>query len=199
MLPPSTTDENSHSLEPQALTGSFVDADILLLEAKQKLDSQKIKEALDILHHLTIVYPNYAKAYNLLGWVYDSVLEDTALAEKYYRKCLELNPNFKEIYSNYAYCLLILKKYELLEKFLKESLHLPITNKPYLYHLLGKVLEAMQKFDEAIAAYEHAILHSFDTEDILDREKDIERCKRKKDFQAKKALGLKTASSNKKK
>lgn len=177
--------------EPQAnsnkpnynLPSNFVDANILLLEAKQKLDSQKIKEGLDILHHLTLVYPDYARAYNLLGFVYDSVFEDTRTAEKYYKKCLDLGPDFKEVYSNYAYCLLVLKKYETLEEFLEEAVENNITNKPYLYHLLGKASEALHKFDEAIEAYEKSILNSFDVEDIQAREKDVERCLKKKEFQ----------------
>ncbi len=160
----------------------YVDASILLLEAKQKLENQKIKEGLDILHHITLLYPNYSKAYNLLGYVYDSLLEDTKTAEKYYKKCLELEPDLKEVYSNYAYCLLVLKKYQELEKFVLESLTISITNKPYLYHLLGKAQEALLKFDEAIESYSNSILHSFDNEDIQAREKDIARCRKKLAF-----------------
>ncbi len=170
------------------MPGNFVDANILLLEAKQKIDDQKIKEGLDILHHLTLVYPDYSKAYNMLGWIYDTLFEDTRTAEKYYKKCLDLEPSFKEVYSNYAYCLLVLKKYQTLESFLLEALENTLTNKPYLYHLLGKAREALHKFDQAIEAYETSILNSFDVEDIQAREKDIERCKKKKSFaQSKKA------------
>jgi tetratricopeptide (TPR) repeat protein len=173
--------------KPQSkyISGSFVDANILLLEAKQKIDSHKIKEGLDILHHLTLLYPEYSKAYNLLGWVYDTLFEDTRTAEKYYKKCLDLEPDYKEVYSNYAYCLLVLKKYELLEQFIEESLELAITNKPYLYHLLGKAREAMKKFDLAIEAYENSILNSFDVEDIQAREADVIRCQKKKHFAVK--------------
>jgi tetratricopeptide (TPR) repeat protein len=174
-----TPDPNKPSYN---IPGNFVDANILLLEAKQKIDSQKIKEGLDILHHLTLLYPDYARAYNLLGFVYDSLFEDTRTAEKYYKKCLNLEPDFKEVYSNYAYCLLVLKKYEVLEEFLLEAVDNQITNKPYLFHLLGKAQEALHKFDEAMEAYENSILNSFDVEDIKAREKDIERCQKKNDF-----------------
>lgn len=179
-------DDNQNIFEGKSITGSFVDANILLLEAKQKINNHKIKDGLDILHHLTMVYPEYAKTYNLLGWVYDSLMEDTTTAEKYYKKCLDLSPDFKDIYSNYAYCLLVLKKYETLEVFLIDSLKISFTNKPYLYHLLGKTCEALQKFNEAIIAYENSILQSFDTEDIVAREKDIQRCQKKKEFLEKK-------------
>jgi len=170
------------SLHPKSVPSVFTDANLLLLEAKQKLDDQKIKEALDILHHLTILYPNFARAYNLLGFIYDSFFEETKIAERYYKKCLELDPDFKEAYSNYAYCLLVLKKYTELEEFILKSINLQIVNKSYLYHLLGKAQEALLKFAEAIQAYETAILHSFDIEDIQAREKDIARCVKKQEF-----------------
>ncbi len=173
---------NNTNNDNKFVPSMYVDASILLLEAKQKLENQKIKEGLDILHHLTLLYPNYSKAYNLLGYVYDSILDDTKTAEKYYKKCLELEPEFKEAYSNYAYCLLVLKRFQELEKFILESLTIPITNKSYLYHLLGKAQEALLKFDEAIESYNNSILHSFDNEDIQAREKDIARCQKKLTF-----------------
>ncbi len=174
------------NLNPKSVPTVFTDANLLLLEAKQKLDDQKIKEALDILHHLTILYPNFARAYNLLGFIYDSFFEETKIAERYYKKCLELDSDFKEAYSNYAYCLLVLKKYTELEEFVLKSINLQIVNKSYLYHLLGKAQEALLKFSEAIQAYETAILHSFDIEDIQAREKDIARCLKKQEFLANK-------------
>jgi len=176
----------SSNINTKPVPPVFPDANLLLLEAKQKLDNQKIKEALDILHHLTIIYPNYSRAYNLLGFIYDSFFEETKIAERYYRKCLELEPDFKEVYSNYTYCLLVLKKYSELEQFILKSIALPIVNKAYLYHLLGKAQEALLKFSEAIASYESAILHSFDIEDIQAREKDIARCLKKQEFLANK-------------
>jgi len=175
-----------NNLNPKILPSIFTEANLLLLEAKQKLDDQKTKEALDILHHLTILYPNFARAYNLLGFIYDSLFEEIKIAEKYYKKCLELDPDFKEAYNNYAYCLLVLKKYNELEEFVLKSINLQIVNKAYLYHLLGKAQEALLKLPEAIQAYETAILHSFDIEDIQAREKDIARCTKKQEFLIKK-------------
>jgi len=52
------------------------------------------------------------------------------------------------------------------------------------------------KLPEAIQAYETAILHSFDIEDIQAREKDIARCVKKQEFLAKKP---KTAKKSPKK
>ncbi len=182
-----------NEIESRFNSENFVEANIQYIEAIEKIENKEVRQGLDIMHNIALLFPRFSRVFNYLGWYYEAQFHDYTTAERYYKKGLELKPNFREIYSNYAYCLLIQRKYKELEIFLKECLAVPVTNKEYIYRLMGRIQEKSKKYDLAIESYKQALSETYDMQEIKAYEADIKRCEKKHDLLSKKNRSKKTS------
>jgi tetratricopeptide (TPR) repeat protein len=151
----------------------------LFLEADRLISEQKIGEAFSKLESITQEMPTFGKAYNHIGWIYETKYKDYPNAEKYYKLAIENSPEYLAAYYNYAIVLSTLKKWDELSSLLEKALTIPSINSGTIHNEYAIMYEVQGKFVEAIAAYKNYIINTFDNK-LIDGAKDsIERCKKK--------------------
>lgn len=151
-------------------------------EADRLIAEQKIGEAFSKLTAITQEMPNFGKAYNHIGWIYETKYKDYPNAEKNYKMAIEYMPDYLAAYYNYAVVLSTLQKWDELLPLLNKALTIPGINKATIQNEFGMMYESQGKYDEAINAYKQHILNSFDNRQIDTAKDSIERCKKKKEI-----------------
>lgn len=157
-------------------------ADEMFFDADEKIRDGRIVEAKDILVNLINQFPEYGRAYNHLGWIYETKYKDYVKAEEYYRKALEFAPDYPAVYLNYAIVLSSLEKFDALESLLNQALSVPGIAKDKVYNEFGIMYELKGDFITAIDYYKKAINSSLAEKDIDIYRESINRCKTKKEI-----------------
>lgn len=149
-------------------------------EADRLINEDQVNEAAVVLRELVTRFPDFGKAYNHLGFLYETKYRDPAQAEIYYKKCLELAPDYPALYLNYSVLLSSQERYSELESLLEKGLEVPGINKAKLYYEVGIMRETKAEFDQAVDAYRKSIQFSFVEGDIALYQSAIQRVETKK-------------------
>ncbi|MFM1999497.1 MAG: hypothetical protein RL204_1444 [Bacteroidota bacterium] len=160
-------------LQQQRLDDLFFEADALIKE-------KKITEAISTLEIILVEAPDYGRAYNHLGWIYETQYKDYAKAEDMYKRCIAYDPNYTPIYLNTSILLSTLGKYDEQRELLQKALLVPGIDKPGIYNELGISSEMQGAFDEAIDHFKMAARLSLVENNIDLYLSSIARCKKKK-------------------
>ncbi|HPF11961.1 MAG TPA: tetratricopeptide repeat protein [Flavobacteriaceae bacterium] len=154
----------------------------LLDQANLDIKDGLYDEATNKLEKILDMDPNFGKAYNHLGYLYEVKFKDYEKGETLYKLCLEKSPLYPSVYYNYAILLSTLGKWDDLKELLDQSLNVPGITKSTIYNEYAIMYEQQGKLDQAIEYYRKAALDTLD-KNVLDRAKtSIERCKMKKDL-----------------
>jgi tetratricopeptide (TPR) repeat protein len=159
-------------LQRQRLDDLFFEADALIRE-------KRITEAFSILESILIEAPDYGKAYNHLGWIYDTHYREYAKAVEMYRKCMTYTPEYTAVYLNMSITLSTLGLYEDQRAVLEQALTVPGIDKPGIFNELAIMHELLGNYDEAISKYKEAARLSLINANIDTYVASIERCRRK--------------------
>ncbi|MFZ4785702.1 MAG: hypothetical protein ACOYLH_09505 [Flavobacteriales bacterium] len=159
-------------LQKQRLDDLFFEADTLIKE-------KKITEAISLLEAILVEAPDYGRAYNHLGWIFETQYRDFIKAEDMYKRCIALDPNYTPIYLNTSILLSTLGKYDEQKELLAKALTVPGIDKPGMYNEMAIACEMQGQFDEAIENYKTAIRLSLVDANIDTYMASIERCKKK--------------------
>lgn len=151
------------------LDDKFFEADLLIKE-------NRIGDALQLLTEIISESPDYGRAHNHLGWIYETKFNDYARAEKHYRAALEFSPEYVAVYYNYAILLSTMGRYDDLEQLLNNALKVPGINKATIYNEFGIMNEALGKYPEAIDFYKQYIRFLYDNKLIDVAKESIKRC-----------------------
>ncbi|MEO7312189.1 MAG: hypothetical protein ABIX01_17430 [Chitinophagaceae bacterium] len=154
----------------------------MMLEVDQLISDGKIPEATDLLNEVLAEAPDYGRAHNHLGWIYDVKLKLLDKAEEHYKLAIKFSPEYASGYTNYAFLLSSQRRFSELEAVLKKAELCPTINRATIANEYGIMYESMGKFDDAIIFYKNNILYTFDNKVIDTAVGNIERCKRKKDL-----------------
>lgn len=154
--------------------------DNLFFEADNLIKDNLIGDAHAKLMTIVQRNPRYGRAYNHLGWLFETKYKDLNKAEEYYQKALENSPEYIPIYLNYAICLSTMGKFDKLKKFLDDALLVPGVNKSQLNNEYGIMYEMQGDFEKAISYYQTAINQSLNNNDIGIYQESIDRCIRKR-------------------
>lgn len=123
--------------------------------------------------------PLFGKAYNHLGWMYETKFRDYQKAEEFYQKALETSPDYPSIYTNYSILLSTLGKHDKLQQVLTQALTIPGVDKANVYNEYGIMYEQQGNYPEAIKNYRECARVTLN-KDTLNRAMDsIERCQTK--------------------
>lgn len=150
----------------------FFEADLLIKE-------NKIGEALQMLTEIITEMPDYGRAHNHLGWIYETKYNDYARAEKHYQAALSYSPEYVAIYYNYAILLSTLGRYDELIALLDRAMAIPGINKATIQNEYGIMYEAQGKYNEAIESYRNYIRFLYDNKLIDQAQESIRRCQNK--------------------
>ena len=158
--------------------------DLIRINDKFRLADKTIKEgkvgdAVHLLEGIIRETPTFGKAYNHLGWIFETKYQKRPQAEEYYKKALEYAPDYPAVYYNYAVLLSVTHQFEKLAELLNKALELPGINKATIYNEMAIMYEYQQNFSKAIDTYKESIKYVLDTKGIDTRLASIARCKRK--------------------
>lgn len=156
--------------------------DDLLFEADELIRNNKIADAVNLLEGIISDAPDYGKAYNHLGWIYETKLKDINSAETMYKQCLAYNPEYPPVYLNLSIALSTLGKYDEVEALLKKAFEVPGVEKSVIYNEYGILFELRQDYNAAIEKYKDAIRFSLSDVNVDTYAKSMNRCRTKRDL-----------------
>ncbi len=159
-----------------------VEADKLFFSADQLIANGNVAEATDMLLTLINKFPEYGRAYNHLGFVYETKYKDVASAEKYYKSALTYVPDYPPTYLNYAVILSSQERFPELMAILNKAMEVPGVDKGKVYNEFGIMHELQGKYDEAMGYFKKAIVYALNDKDIEMYEKSIKRCVLKQSY-----------------
>jgi len=154
----------------------------MLLEVDELIRNNKIADAVLLLENIINQTPDYGKAYNHLGWIYETKFKDVLKAEKMYKQCLAYNPDYPPVYLNLSIVLSLLSKFEEQEALLNKALEVPGIEKSGIINELGILYELKLDYNKAIEYYKSALKLSLSDKNIETYLKSIDRCRLKRDF-----------------
>ncbi|MGV6829264.1 MAG: hypothetical protein ACWA45_07700 [Flavobacteriales bacterium] len=154
----------------------------LLHQANDDIKKGLYDEATNKLERIIDIDPNFGKAYNHLGYLYEVKFKEFDKGETLYKLCLEKSPMYPAVYYNYSILLSTLGKYDELKELLNTALTIPGITKATIYNEYAIMFEQQGKLDEAIDYFKKCGLNTLN-KDVLTRAKaSIDRCKMKKDL-----------------
>jgi tetratricopeptide (TPR) repeat protein len=158
---------------------NYYELDRLFFKADNEIKEGLIVDAFDTLQYVVEQEPTYGKAYNHLGWIYETKYKNYSKAEECYRLAVKFAPEYTAAYINYAILLSNLEKYTPLAELLEKSLTVAGINKSKIWNEYGIMYEMQGNYTESVNAYKKAIQHSVSDEDIDRFEKSIYRVRKK--------------------
>ena len=154
----------------------------MLDQANLDIKDGLYEQASNKLEKIIDIDPDFGKAYNHLGYLYEVKFKEYEKGETLYKLCLEKSPMYPAVYYNYAVLLSTLGKYPELKDLLDRAMNIPGITKSTIYNEYAIMYEQQGQLDEAIEHYRKAGLNTLD-KGVLDRAKSsIERCKSKKEL-----------------
>lgn len=154
----------------------------LLDKANADIKKGSYEEATNKLEQIIDIDPNFGKAYNHLGYLYEVKFKEYEKGETLYKLCLEKSPMYPAVYYNYAVLLSTLGKFKELRELLDTALTIPGVTKATIYNEYAIMNEQEGKLDEAIENYRKCGMNTLN-QDVLERAKSsIARCKSKKEL-----------------
>ena len=154
----------------------------LLDQANTDIKNGNYDEASNKLEKIIDMDPDFGKAYNHLGYLYEVKFKDYEKGETLYKLALEKSPMYTSVYYNYAVCLSTLGKYKELKDLLDTAMNIPGIIKATIYNEYGIMYEQTDELDKAIEHYQLSGRSTL-SNDVLTRAKNsIDRCKLKKDL-----------------
>ncbi len=160
----------------------YYEFDRLFFKADNDIKDGLIAEAFDTLQYIVEQEPEYGKAYNHLGWIYETKYKKYPTAEECYKLALRYAPEYTATYVNYSILLSTLEKYDELTEFLQKSLTVAGVNKSKVWNEYGIMYEMRGMYPEGIEAYKKAIQYCISDEEIDRFEKSIHRIRKKQNI-----------------
>jgi len=154
----------------------------MLDQANLEIKNGKYEDASNLLEKIIDIDPNFGKAYNHLGYLYEVKFKEYEKGETLYKLCIEKTPMYPSVYYNYAILLSTLNKWDELKDLLDRAVGIPGITLATIYNEYAIMYEQQGKLDEAIEHYKKTGMSTLD-KNVLERAKtSIERCQAKKDF-----------------
>lgn len=151
----------------------------LFIQADRLLNEGGTIEAVEKLSQILKRNPRFGKAYNHLGWVYETKYKNTQRAEEYYKAAMAYAPNYNAAYLNYGYFLSNAGRFDELKAHLDKMSNLPGIAKDTIANEYAIMYEMQGNPQAAIDYYQKAAIMTLDSTK-LDKYKDsLERCRKK--------------------
>ena len=125
----------------------------MLDQANLEIKNGKYEVASNILEKIIDLDPNFGKAYNHLGYLYEVKFKEYEKGETLYKLCLEKSPMYPAVYYNYAVLLSTLRKYDQLKELLDTAVTIPGITMATMYNEYAIMYEQQSNLDLAIDYY----------------------------------------------
>ena len=154
------------------------------LQADQLIADNRLAEAAKMLEAILEEAPDFGKAHNHMGWLFETKFKNLQRAEEHYRLALKFSSDYTAAYYNYCYLLSSLRKFDDLEKLLERAIAVSGISYATIYNEYGLMREMQGLLDDAIHYFKLHIKNSFDAKTIETAADSIKRCQRKKELLA---------------
>lgn len=151
----------------------------LFAQADRLLNEGVIMEAVEKLSQILKRNPRFGKAYNHLGWVYETKYKNSARAEEYYKAAIQYAPHYNAAYLNYSYFLSNLGRFDDLKTHLDRVSQIPGIAKDTIANEYAIMYEMQGNLSQAMDYYQKAALVTLDGGKLDKYKEGIERCKKK--------------------
>ena len=156
-----------------------LEAEEMFAQADKLLNDGVIIEAVEKLSQILRRNPRFGKAYNHLGWVYETKYKDMKRAEEYYKAAMQYAPHYNAAYLNYSYFLSNLGRFDDLKLHLDKISQIPGIAKDTIANEYAIMNEMQGNLQEAIDYYQQAAIVTLDITKLDKYKESIERCRRK--------------------
>lgn len=161
---------------------SELECEELFAQADKLINDGAIMDAVDKLSQIIKRNPRFGKAYNHLGWVYETKYKNYPRAEEYYKAAIQYAPHYNAAYLNYSYFLSNLGRFDELKGHLDRVAQIPGIAKDTVANEYAIMYEMQGNLHEAISQYQKAALVTLDGAK-LDKYRDgIDRCRKKQEI-----------------
>ncbi len=150
----------------------FAQADLLIKE-------ERIQAAIEVLFKIVQRNPQYGKAHNHLGWIYENKYKNSASAEECYKKAMKYAPEYAAAYLNYCYLLSNNQRFDELKEHLDITSNVPSIPKETVYLEYAIMYEMQQNPEAAIDYYVKAAMTTLSSDKLTSYKESINRCKTK--------------------
>lgn len=151
----------------------------LFAQADRLLNEGVIIDAVDKLSQILKRNPRFGKAYNHLGWVYETKYKNYVRAEEYYKAAIQYAPHYNAAYLNYSYFLSNLGRFDDLKAHLDRVSQIPGIAKDTIANEYAIMYEMQGNLSQAMDYYQKAALVTLDGGKLDKYKEGIERCKKK--------------------
>ena len=154
----------------------------LFVQADKLLNEGVVLEAVEKLSQILKRNPRFGKAYNHLGWVYETKYKNTERAEEYYKAAMQYAPTYNAAYLNYSYFLSNQGRFDELKTHLDKLSNLPGIAKDTIANEYAIMYEMQGNLSSAIDSYQKAAIVTLDSGKLDKYKESIDRCKKKLDI-----------------
>ena len=154
----------------------------LFAQADKLLNDGVVMEAVEKLSQILKRNPRFGKAYNHLGWVYETKYKNTARAEQYYKAAMQYAPHYNASYLNYSYFLSNLGRFDELKAHPDKISQIPGIAKDTIYNEYAIMYEMTGNPTDAMDYYQKAAITTLDSLKLDKYKEGIERCQKKLDL-----------------
>lgn len=151
----------------------------MFAEADRLLNEGVITEAVEKLSQILKRNPRFGKAYNHLGWVYETKYKNMARAEEYYKAAMDYAPHYNASYLNYSYFLSNQARFDELKAHLDKVSAIPGIAKDTVYNEYAIMYEMQGEVQTAMDYYQKAALTTLDSGKLDKYKEAIDRCRKK--------------------
>ncbi|TPN84020.1 hypothetical protein [Aquimarina algicola] len=154
----------------------------MLHRANDDIKNGSYDEATNKLEKIIDIDPNFGKAYNHLGYLYEVKFKEYEKGETLYKLCLEKSPMYPSVYYNYSILLSTLGKWKELQELLDIALNIPGIVKSTIYNEYAIMYEQQGELDKAIEFYKKCALSTLDKNTLTRAKDSLDRCKMKQEL-----------------
>lgn len=156
-----------------------IEAEEMFADADRLLNEGVLKQAVDVLTNIIKRNPRFGKAYNHLGWVYETKYKNAAKAEEYYKAAMQYAPHYNASYLNYSYLLSNQQRFDELKAHLDRISDIQGIAKDTIANEYAIMYEMQGNAKKAIEHYQHAAMITLDSTKLAKYKEAIDRCRQK--------------------
>ncbi len=154
-------------------------AENLFFEADQLIDDNKIVEAKELLLDILSEFPDYGRAHNHLGWMYQVKFTDHTKAKKHLELAMKYAPNYHAGFSNYSYLLIDMNMYDEMIEFGNKMRNNKVADKSTIYDKMAQAYELKGNLMQAYKFYKLAVQETLNNKTLENIYASINRIKNK--------------------
>jgi tetratricopeptide (TPR) repeat protein len=156
-----------------------LESEELFAQADRLLNDGVIMEAVEKLTVLLKRNPRFGKAYNHLGWVFETKYKNVERAEQYYKAAMEYAPHYNASFLNYTYFLSNLGRVDDLKEHLDKISNITGIAKDMIYNEYGIMHEMQGDPQTAMEYYQKAAIITLDSLKLDKYREAADRCRKK--------------------